>query len=263
MKVVIVGGYGLIGTKLVERLRFSGYDVSAVSRRSGVDAMTGRGLEEAFVGAHTVVDVTNSPSFEDPDVLKFFDQTTVKMLEHEALAGVAHHIALSVVGTDRLQTSAYFRAKLVQETLIAAFSPSYTILRATQFFEFMASIIPPGTLHQGVYLPAALVRPTAADDVADLMAEIVDSPPANQALELSGPEKFRLCDLVQWVMYFRQDERPVIADPGTHYYGALINDCSLTPQGASTKGATHFRDWLQSYLPNIAALPHVHAPNPL
>lgn len=263
MKVVVAGGHGLVGSKLVSRLASRGHEVVAASRRSGVDAFTGAGLDAALQGARVVVDVTNAPSFEEPDVGEFFRRSTERLLEAGKRAGVSHHLALSVVGTERLQDSAYFRAKGVQECLVARSNLAHTLVRSTQFFEFMASIIPSGSGRDAVRLPPARVQPVAADDVADMLAALVEAPPADAGVEIAGPESHRLCDLVQWLMYTRQDDRAVSADPGAAYYGALLDDQALRPRGGARLGTTGFRDWLDAYLTGALALPRVHLPDPI
>lgn len=263
MKVVVAGGHGLVGSKVVARLRKRGHDVVAASRRSGVNTVTGEGLEQALDGAHTVVDVTNAPSFDEPEVTEFFRRSTEQLLEAGERAGVSHHIALSVVGTHRLQDSAYFRAKDIQERLVAHSRVPHTLVQATQFFEFMANIIPPGSGKDIVHLSPGMVQPAAADDVADQLADIVEMPPSRGAIEIAGPDSYRLCELVQWVMYSYQDDRPVVADPGAQYYGAILDDHTLTPGANARIAPTHFRDWLESYLSGGVEIPHVHHPDPL
>lgn len=262
-RIVVAGGAGLVGSKLVERLRSHGHDVVSASRRSGVDTTTGTGLKEALRGAHALVDVTNAPSFDEPQVVDFFRESTRHLLAAAAEAGVGHHLALSVVGTGRLQDSGYFRAKQVQQDLLARSHVPHTLVQATQFFEFMANIIPPGSGKENVHLPPALVQPVAADDVADILVGLVLAPPSNATIEIAGPESYRLCDLVQWVMYSYQDDRPVIADPLASYYGAILDDRTLTPGDGALIAGTHFRDWLDGYLSSRVPLPHVHHPDPL
>ncbi|HEY0661240.1 MAG TPA: SDR family oxidoreductase [Lysobacter sp.] len=263
MKIVVAGGSGLVGSKLVARLRARGYDVTAASRRSGVDTVTGQGLDAALAGAHTVVDVTNAPVFDEPDVTEFFRRSSENLLAAGARAGVSHHLALSVVGTQRLQTSGYFRAKDVQERLVARSGVPHTLVQATQFFEFMANIIPPGSGKDIVHLSPSLVQPVAADDVADQLAELVVAPPSPGIVEIAGPETYRLCELVQWVMYSYQDDRPVVADETARYYDGILDDRTLTPGPGALIAKTHFRDWLQGYLSGSIEIPHVHHPDPL
>lgn len=263
MKIVVAGGSGLLGAKLVVRLRARGHDVVAASRRTGVDTVTGAGLDAALAGAHTVVDATNAPSFDEPAVATFFRDSSEHLLAAAARAGVAHYLALSVVGTPRLQGSAYFRAKQRQERLVAQAQVPHTLVRATQFFEFMANIIPPGSGKDLVHLSPARVQPVAADDVADVLADLATRPPSGGTVEVAGPEPFRLSELVQWVMYSYQDDRPVIADAAARYYGAVLDDATLTPGGAAVLGDTRFRDWLDGYVSGAIRLPQVHHPHPL
>jgi uncharacterized protein YbjT (DUF2867 family) len=263
MRIVVAGGQGLIGSRLVERLRSRGHEVVSASRRSGVDTTTGVGLREALSGAHTLVDVTNAPSFGEPEVVDFFRESTRHLLAAGAAAGVGHLLALSVVGTERLQASAYFRAKEIQEDLVRRSDVPHTIVQSTQFFEFMANIIPPGSGKENVHLSPALVQPVAADDVADLLTDLVLATPSNSTIEIAGPESYRLCDLIQWVMYSYQDNRSVIADLDASYYNALLNDRTLTPGEHALIASTHFRDWLDGYLSGSARIPHVHHPDPL
>lgn len=263
MKIVVAGGNGLIGSKLVARLRLRGHEVTAASRRSGVNTVTGEGLKEALSGAHTVVDATNAPSFDEPEVTEFFVRSTEQLLAAGERAGISHHLALSVVGTQRLQTSGYFRAKEAQESLVRQSSVPHTLVQSTQFFEFMASIIPPGGGKERVALSPALVQPVAADDVADLLVGVIEAPPSSATIQIAGPEYFRLCDLVQWLMYSYQDDRSVIADPAASYYGAILNDRTLMPAAPALHGKTIFRDWLDGYLSGYLQMPHVHHPNPM
>ncbi|WP_368564761.1 SDR family oxidoreductase [Pseudoxanthomonas sp. UTMC 1351] len=263
MKIVVAGGHGLIGAKLVSRLRLRGHEVIAASRRSCVNTVTGEGLDGALSGAHAVVDVTNAPSFDEPDVTEFFRRSTEQLLAAGARAGVSHHVALSVVGTRRLQTSGYFRAKEIQENLVRRSSVPHTLVQSTQFFEFMANIIPPGSGRETVHLSPALVQPVAADDVANLLVERVTMPPSDAPTEIAGPESYRLCELVQWVMYSYQDDRPVVADPTASYYGAILDDHMLTPGPHALTAKTYFRDWLDGYLSGALQIPHVHHPSPM
>jgi uncharacterized protein YbjT (DUF2867 family) len=263
MKIVVAGGHGLIGSKLVGRLRLRGHEVIAASRRSGVNTVTGEGLDGALSGAHAVVDATNAPSFDEPEVTAFFRRSTEQLLAAGARAGISHHLALSVVGTPRLQTSGYFRAKQIQEDLLRHSAVPHTLVQATQFFEFMANIIPPGSGRDSVHLSPALVQPVAADDVAELLAERVTMPASSAPIEIAGPESYRLCELVQWVMYSYQDDRPVLADPAASYYGAILDDRMLTPGPEALIATTYFRDWLNGYLSGALQIPRVHHPSPL
>lgn len=244
MKIVVVGGTGLIGRGLVPRLRERGHEVIAASPSSGVNAVTGEGLGAALAGADIVVDVANSPSFEASAVLKFFEASTRNLLAAEATAGVRHHVALSVVGTERLLESGYFPAKLAQETLIKTASIPYTIVRATQFFEFMSAIAASGGDGPVVRLPSALIQPMAADDVSAALAEIALQPPVNGMIELGGPEKFPLNEIVQRALQANNDGRQVVADAEARYFGAALNDKSLVTNDDAAIGATRYEQWL-------------------
>jgi uncharacterized protein YbjT (DUF2867 family) len=247
MKIVVIGGSGLIGTKLVNKLRQSGHEIIAASPASGVNTITGEGLSEALAGAQVVVDVANSPSFEDKAVLEFFETSGRNLLAAEAIAGVDHHVALSVVGTERLLDSGYFRAKMAQEKLIQASGIPYTIVRATQFFEFLGSIAQSGTDGQMVRLPSALFQPIASDDVADAMADFTLGAPVNGMVEIAGPEKVPLNELVGRFLKATKDPRQVVTDPGARYFGIELNDKSLTPGDNLRLGATRFEDWLSHF----------------
>jgi uncharacterized protein YbjT (DUF2867 family) len=246
MKLVIIGGAGLIGTKLVSNLRQLGHDVTPASRSSGVNTLTGAGLAEALVGADVVVDVANSPSFEDDPVMEFFRNSGRNLVAAEQAAGVEHHVALSVVGTDRLLESGYFRAKLVQENLIKASSIPNTIVRATQFFEFVCAIAQSGTEGTTIRLPAALMQPIVSDDVAKALAEVAVGEPLNRTIDLAGPEPIRMDELVRRYLKATGDKRTVITDPDARYFGVRVNDQSLTPAGPARFGTTRFGDWLAS-----------------
>jgi len=245
MKVVVIGGSGLIGSKVVALLRQNGHEVVAASPNTGVNTITGEGLAEALAGAQVVVDVANSPSFEDKVALEFFETSGRNLLAAEAAASVKHHIALSVVGTDRLQESGYFRAKLLQETLIKASKIPYTIVHSTQFFEFMGSIAQSGTVGQTVHVSPALVQPIASDDVAAAMADAAVGPPVNGMIEIAGPERIPLDELVGRFLRATGDPRGVIADVHAQYFGVELNDQSLTPGDKARIGPTHFEDWLE------------------
>jgi len=244
MKIVVIGGSGLIGTKLVKRLRQRGHDVLAASPASGVNTITGEGLAQALTGAQIVVDVANSPSFEDKPAMEFFETSGRNLLAAETAAGVEHHIALSVVGTERLLQSGYFRAKLVQEELIKASGIPYTILRSTQFFEFLSGIAQSGTVGQTVRMPPALVQPIASDDVADVLVDVVLGKPVNGMIEVAGPEPVPLDELVRRFLSARQDKRQVTSDVTARYFGIDVNDRSLTPGDAPRIGPTPFETWL-------------------
>jgi len=246
MKVVVIGGSGLIGTKLVSRLRQKGHEVVAASPKSGVNTITGEGLAEALAGAQVVVDLANSPSFEDRAVLEFFQTSGRNLLAAETAAGVKHHIALSVVGTDRLPDSGYLRAKLAQESLIKASGIPYTIVRSTQFFEFVGGIAQSSTVGQTVHLSPALLQPIMSDDVADVMADVVLGTPVNGTVEIAGPERIRLDELVGRFLRATHDPRELITDIHARYFGAELNDQSLVPGGNPRIAPTRFEDWLHS-----------------
>ncbi|MGH8653639.1 MAG: SDR family oxidoreductase [Gammaproteobacteria bacterium] len=249
MKIVVIGGTGLIGTKLVNKLRQSGHEVVAASPASGVNTITGEGLAEALAGAQVVVDVANSPSFEDKAVLEFFETSGRNLLAAEAAAGVAHHVALSVVGTNRLQESGYFRGKMGQENLIKASKIPYTIVHSTQFFEFMGGIAQSGTVGQTVHLSPAFVQPIVSDDVADAMADVTLGAPVNGTIEIAGPERVRLDELVGRFLRATQDPREVVTDVHARYFGVELNDQSLIPGDNPRIAPTRFEDWLSRSIP--------------
>ena len=244
MRIVVIGGSGLIGTKLVNNLREHGHEAVAASPASGVDTLTGAGLAEALTGTQVVVDVTNSPSFEDAAVLKFFETSTRNLLSAEAAAGVRHHVALSIVGADRSPDSGYMRAKIAQEKLIKAATVPYTILRATQFFEFIGRIADESTEGNTVRLPSALMQPVAADDVAAALARVAEGEPVNGMVELAGPEPIRMDELARRLLSAKHDARQVTADVHARYFGAEVNDQSLTPGDNPRIGPTRFAEWL-------------------
>jgi uncharacterized protein YbjT (DUF2867 family) len=244
MKIVVIGGSGLIGTKLVKKLREHGHEAAAASPATGVDTLTGVGLAGALEGAQVVVDVSNSPSFEDAAVLKFFETSARHLLPAEAAAGVGHHVALSVVGADRLPDSGYMRAKLAQEAAIKAARVPYTILRATQFFEFIGRIADGSAVGDTVRLSPALMQPVAADDVAAALADVAMGAPVNGTVELAGPEPLRLDELARRVLSAKQDARRVTTDSQARYFGAKLDDRSLTPGANPRIGPTRFEDWL-------------------
>jgi len=244
MKIVVIGGSGLIGKKVVDNLRRQGHQVVAASPSSGVNTLTGEGLAEALAGAEVVVDVANSPSFEDQAALEFFETSGRNLMSAEADAGVRHHVALSVVGTDRLLASGYFRAKLAQESLIKASQIPYTILRATQFFEFVGAIADSATDGATVRLPSVLMQPVGSDDVAAALADVAVKEPLNRTVELAGPEAIRMDDLVRHFLSANHDTRKVTTDVQALYYGIKVNDQSLTPGDHPRIGPTRFNDWL-------------------
>ncbi|WGS21713.1 MULTISPECIES: SDR family oxidoreductase [unclassified Bradyrhizobium] len=244
MKIVVIGGTGLIGTKLADKLLRKGHEVIRAAPSTGVNTITGEGLEKALSGAEIVVDVANSPSFEDNAVLKFFETSGRNLLAAEAAAKVRHHVALSVVGTDRLQECGYFRAKLAQEDLIKASGIPYTILRATQFFEFIGGIVDTSADRQIVRLSPALIQPVSSEDVAAALADVTLGAPVNGLVELAGPERFSLDDFARKYLVATKDPRKVVADIHARYFGAELDDRSLTPGGDARLGSMRFEDWL-------------------
>jgi len=244
MKIVVIGGTGLIGSKLIALLRHRGEQVRAASPETGIDTLTGLGLTEVLAGARIVVDVENSPSVDDEAAMTFFETSSRHLLAAEAAAGVTHHIALSVVGTDRLQDGGYFRAKMLQETLIKASGVPYTILRSTQFFEFVDRIADSASDGKTVRLSPALVQPILSDDVARALADIVMASPVNDTIEVAGPERFQLDDLVRHLLSAKHDRRHVITDARARYFGAEIEDQSLVPDAAALIFGTRFETWL-------------------
>ncbi len=246
MKIVVIGGTGLIGKQVVKNLRQRGHEVVSASPSSGVNTITGEGLAQALAGARVVVDVANAPSWEDSAVLAFFETSGRNLLAAEAVAGVGHHVALSVVGTDRLLASGYFRAKMTQENLIKASPIPYTIVRATQFFEFVGGIAQFATEGETVRLPPVLMQPIAAADVAAGMSDVALAEPLNDTVDLAGPEPIRQDDLVRRFLTATGDPRTVITDPKALYYGVAVDDQSLTPGDHPRLGPTRFEDWLSS-----------------
>jgi uncharacterized protein YbjT (DUF2867 family) len=244
MKIVVIGGSGLIGKKLVPILRELGHEAVPASPSTGVNTLTGEGLAEALAGSEVVVDVTNSPSFADAAVLEFFQTSTRNLLAAEAAAGVGHHVALSVVGADRLPDSGYMRAKVAQERLIAAGGIPYSIVRATQFFEFLGGIAGPRGDGDTVRLPTAPMRPLAADDVAAALAAVVVGAPVNGIVELAGPESLPIAEFVGRFLAASGDTRTVVADPQALYFGAALDDRGLNPGDNPRVGPTRFSDWL-------------------
>jgi len=243
MKIVVIGGSGLIGSKLVTRLQAAGHEAPAASPNSGVNTLTGEGLAEALAGADVVVDVANSPSFEDAAVLAFFQTSSRNILAAEAAAGVRHHVALSVIGTERLADSGYMRAKVAEETLIRASGVPYTILHSTQFFEFLVGIAHSSAAGEAIHLSTALFQPIAANDVADALAAIVVAPPVNGTIELAGPTPFRMDALVRRYLGQTGDARGVVGEAGAPYFGATIDDTSLMPAAGAQIGATDYDSW--------------------
>jgi uncharacterized protein YbjT (DUF2867 family) len=244
MKIVVIGGTGLIGSKLVNKLREHGHDAVAAAPNTGVNTLTGEGLAEALKGASVVVDVSNSPSWDDAAVLNFFETSTRNLLKDEATAGVRHHVALSVVGTDRLSESGYFRAKIAQEKLIKESSIPYSIVHATQFFEFLKGLADISMVGDKVHLPPVLFRPMTADDVASGVARVAVGQPINGIVEIAGPEQFRVDELVRLRLTSLKDPREVIADPNARYGGAKVGERTLLPGNNARLGETRFETWL-------------------
>ncbi len=244
MKIVVIGGTGLIGSKLVNRLREQGHEAVAAAPNTGVNTLTGEGLAQVLQGASVVVDVSNSPSWEDAAVLKFFETSTRNLLTYEADAAVEHHVALSVVGTDRLSESGYFRAKIAQENLIKGFSIPYSIVHATQFFEFLKGLADISMADGKVHLPSVLFQPMAADDVASGVAKVAVSRPINGIVEIGGPEQFRVDDLVRRRLASLKDAREVVVDPNARYAGAKLGEKTLVPGNNARLGETRFETWL-------------------
>jgi uncharacterized protein YbjT (DUF2867 family) len=244
MKIVVIGGTGLIGSKLVTKLSVRGHEAVAASPGSGVNTLTGEGVPEALKGAAVVVDVSNSPSFEDAAVLEFFETSTRSLLAAEAAAGVGHHVALSVVGADRLSESGYLRAKIAQEKLIEGSSIPYSIIRATQFFEFIERIAQSAAEGNAVRLAPVLIQPMAAEDVAEAVANVSVGSPLNGVDEIAGPEPFRLDELIRQSFTARHDPREVITDPQARYFGAELGERSLVPGDGAFLTKTRFEDWV-------------------
>jgi uncharacterized protein YbjT (DUF2867 family) len=249
MKIVVIGGTGLIGSKVVTKLREHGHDALAAAPNTGVNTLTGEGLAEALAGAAVVIDVSNSPSFEDEAVMTFFQTSTRNLLAAEVAAGVRHHVALSVVGTERLAESGYFRAKIAQEKLIQESPIPYSIVHATQFFEFVKSIAGAATEGGTVRLAPVLVQPIAAEDVAMAVARVAVGEPVNGMLEVAGPEQFRLDALIREGLGARKDPRTVVADPRARHFGAKLGERTLVPWTHARLGPTRFQDWLNQPAP--------------
>src|SRR2546427_4135375 len=244
MKIVVIGGTGLIGSKLVNKVREQGHEAAAAAPNTGVNTITGEGLAEVLKGASVVVDVSNSPSWDDAAVLNFFETSTRNLLSYEAAAGVGHHVALSVVGTDRLSESGYFRAKIAQEKLIKGSPIPYTIIHATQFFEFLKGLADISMVEGKVHLPHVLFQPMAADDVASAVGRIAVGPPVNGIVEIGGPEQFRVDELVRQRLASLKDPREVVADPNALYSGAKLSEKTLVPGNDARLGETRFETWL-------------------
>ena len=244
MKIVVIGGTGLIGSKLVEKLGKDGHEALAAAPNTGVNTLTGEGLAEALQGAQVVVDVANAPAWSDAEVLDFFQTSCRNLLAADAAAGVGHHVTLSVVGADRLTESGYMRAKVEQENLVKAGPVPYTIVRATQFFEFIGRIADSSTDGDTVRLPPALVQPESADDVASTLADVAVGAPLNDTVDLAGPEAFRLDEIARRLLNANDDPRQVTADVHARYFGAEVDDRSLTPGDDARIASTRFEDWL-------------------
>ena len=256
MKIVVIGGSGLIGSKLVPKLREHGQEALAASPNSGVNCLTGKGLAEALKGASVVVDVSNAPSWEDTAVMNFFETATRNLLSYEAAGGVGHHVALSVVGSERLLDSGYFRAKIAQESLIKGSSIPYSIVRATQFFEFVKGIADFSTAGNKVRLPSALIQPIAADDVASAVGQIATGSAVNGTVEVAGPEQFRLDELIRQGLAAHKDPREVVADPHARYYGVELSERTLLPGKNARLAETRFKTWLAQSAAKAAAVAH-------
>jgi uncharacterized protein YbjT (DUF2867 family) len=248
MKIVVIGGTGLIGSFLIKKLQADGHEAVAAAPNTGVNTLTGEGLAEVLQGAAVVVDVSNSPSFEDAAVLNFFETSTRNLLAAEAKAGVRHHVALSVVGTERLSESGYFRAKIAEEKLIRQSSIPYSIVHATQFFEFTKRMADDATVGTMVRLAPVLIQPVAAEDVASAVARVSVGTPVNGIVEVAGPQQFRLDELIRRGLRERHDPREVIADPGARYFGAELGERTLLPGSQAILAETRFEDWLNQAL---------------
>ena len=246
LTIVVIGGTGLIGSKLITVLRERGHVVVAASPKTGVDTLTGAGLAEVLQGADVVVDVTNSPSFADDAVMHFFRTSTTNLLAAEATAGVRHHVALTIVGTDRLPDSGYFRAKVVQEELIRAGTIPYSLVHATQFFEFVGAIADGATVDGIVRIPPVQFQPIASDDVAEAVGRVAVGPPLDASIDIAGPNAAPFAEVVATVLAARGDARPVVADPEATYFGAHVIDGSLVPTGEARLGTITLADWLRS-----------------
>jgi uncharacterized protein YbjT (DUF2867 family) len=256
MKMVVIGGSGLIGSRVVTTLSKRGHEAIAASPNSGVNSVTGQGLADALKGASVVVDVSNAPSWEDSAVMKFFETSTRNLLSHEATAGVKHHVALSVVGSERMLESGYFRAKIAQEDLIKASSIPYSIVRATQFFEFVKGIADSSTEANKVRLPHVLFQPMAADDVASAVCQVALGQPINGTVEIGGPERSYLDEFIRKGLAAGKDPREVVADPHARYYGIEVKERTLVPDDDAKLGKTRFEDWLAQPGAKAAAVSH-------
>jgi len=244
MKLVVIGGTGLIGSKLITKLKAGGHEAVAAAPNTGVNTLTGEGLAEVLKGAQVVVDVSNSPSFEDAAVMNFFQTSTGNLLSYEAAAGVGHHVALSIVGSEALPGSGYMRAKVAQEKLIKEGPIPYSIIHSTQFFEFVKRIADEATIGNSVHLPPVLFQPISSDDVVSALYEVATSSPLNGAIEIAGPEVFRFNELVRQRLSADNDPREVVADPEARYFGTELSERSIVPGDSAQLGETRFEDWL-------------------
>ena len=245
MKIVVIGGTGLIGSKAVALLRQGGHEVLAAAPDGGVDTITGEGVKEAVAGAQVVIDLANSPSFEDQVVLEFFETSGRNLLAAEAVAGVRHHLALSIVGTDRTPENGYFRAKVAQEKLIEASGIPYTIIRATQFLEFLGAIAASSTDGDMVRISTGLFQPIASDDVAAIVADVALAAPRNGIVEIAGPERAPFNEIVARYLKATGDPREVVSDPEARYFGGRVEECSLVPLGDARLGRIGLDEWLR------------------
>lgn len=266
MKIVVVGGTGLIGSKTVQKLKERGHEAFAAAPNTGVNTLTGEGLANALAGAEVVIDVSNSPSFEERAATDFFQTSGRNITEAEVNAGVRHHVALSVVGTDRLQDSGYFRAKLAQEALIKSSPVPYSLIHATQFFEFIRTIADISTVNGAVRLPPVQFQPVAAEDVAATVADVALGEPLNRTIEIGGPETFTLDEGVRRVLAFDHDPRSVVADPSAPYYGVQVSERTLVPDAGARLGSITL-DWWVEHVPAppkkaVAAAPAAAVPVP-
>jgi uncharacterized protein YbjT (DUF2867 family) len=245
MKIVVIGGTGLIGSKLIAKLTEQGHEAVAAAPNTGVNTLTGEGLAEVLVGTSVVIDVSNSPSFEDTAVMNFFQTSTRNLLSSERAAGVKHHVALSIVGTERTPEIGYFRAKLAQENMIKESGIPYSIVHATQFFEFVKGIADSATDGNTVRVSHVLIQPMAADDVASAVGKVAIGSPLNGTIEIAGPEQFRFDEFVRRGLSARNDPREVVVDPHARYFGAELGERTLVPAGEAQLGPTYFKDWLE------------------
>jgi len=257
MKIVVIGGTGLIGSKLITKLSALGHEAVAAAPNTGVNTLTGEGLAEVLKGAQVVVDVSNSPSFEDAAVMNFFQTSTRNLLSYEAAASVGHHVALSIVGSERSPDSGYMRAKVAQEKLIKESPIPYTIVHATQFFEFTKRIADEATVGNSVRLPPVLFQPIAADDVASALCKVATSSPLNGQIEIAGPKAFRFDELIRLRLSADNDRREVIADPSARYFGTELSERSIVPGDTAQLGETRFEDWLSQSTAGAKTASHI------